>query len=183
MSRVLYLFDNVSSETIKPICEKIIEYNEEDNQKEKITKDFKREPIKLYIDSYGGDCYACLSLVAAMRTSKTPIHTYCNGFCMSSGAIIFITGHKRFISEYTTMCIHQVMSISRGYTKITDMKENVEETEFVQKTLFDIVLKYSKVKQTQLNKILKQKQDWYLHHEEILKYKLADEIIKEKECE
>lgn len=180
MSRILYLFDNVSSETIKPICEKIIEYNETDNKAEKTTKDYVREPIKLYIDSYGGECYACLSLVAAMRTSKTPIHTYCNGFCMSAGAIIFIAGHKRFISDYTTMCIHQVSSISNRYTKLLDMKENMEETEYLQKTLFDIILKYSKVKQTQLDKIIKQKKDWFLHKEDILKYKLADIVIEEE---
>ena len=180
MSRILYLFGNVSEETIKPICEKIIEYNEIDNQAEKITKDYNREPIKLYIDSYGGECYACLSLVAAMRTSITPIHTYCNGYCMSCGAIIFIAGHKRFITDYTTMCIHQVLSSSSGYTKLLDIKENVAETEYLQKTLFDIVLKYSKVKQAQLDKIIKQKKDWFLHKEDILKYKLADSVIEEK---
>ena len=179
MSRTLHLFGDIEEKTVKDICKSIIEINEEDAEQEAKLKEYKRSPIKLYIDSYGGECYACLSLISVIRTSKTPIHTICNGYAMSAGALIFISGHRRFITENTTIMIHQLSNGKSG--KYMDFKDHIEEIEDLQEKLNSIVFKYTKIKPTQLKKYYDKKKDWYLYTEEILRLKIADELIKE-EC-
>src|SRR5437763_689012 len=97
--RKLYLSAQVSQASMLELTRKIIEINEEDKKLKKLYKaygfKYKRNPIQIYIDSYGGSVYQCFGLLSVMEKSKTPIHTIVTGCAMSCGFMIAITGHKR----------------------------------------------------------------------------------------
>ena len=98
--RNLYLAKQVDQESINAITKSIVEICDND---EYITKlyalhdlTYIPKPIKLYIDSYGGQVYQCLGLLGVMKHAKTPVHTIVTGCAMSCGLLISISGQKRF---------------------------------------------------------------------------------------
>ena len=61
-SRRVLLSEDIESRSAKDIIEKIIEINEDDDRKELIFKGFVREPIQLFINSFGGVVYDGLAI-------------------------------------------------------------------------------------------------------------------------
>ena len=106
--RILMLHGDVDKETIGKMCFNLTYLITEDDKSDEKEKDFKRETIHVYINSYGGYLDDMWALVELMLKSKTPIYTYCTGYAMSAGFKIFIAGHKRFISKYAKLMYHQL---------------------------------------------------------------------------
>ena len=56
-NRTFYLSDDVDNESIGKLMWDILYQIREDDEKDEKEKDYKREPIKLYINSHGGEVY------------------------------------------------------------------------------------------------------------------------------
>lgn len=105
--RDLLLSDRISQGTVKDIIKDIFEINFDDDEKEEIYKDWKRKPIQLFINSYGGSVYDGLALIDVIKRSKTPVHTVCIGSCMSMALWVWLSGAKRFVGESATLMFHE----------------------------------------------------------------------------
>lgn len=88
--RLYFLSDDVDNESIGQLTWNILHQLAEDDEKDKKEKDYKREPIKIYINSYGGEVYDMWGLIDIIVNSKTPIYTYCTGYAMSAAFNIFL---------------------------------------------------------------------------------------------
>ena len=53
----------------------------------------EREPIKIYINSDGGDLAAAFSIIDTIKMSKTPVWTINTGCAYSSGLEIFLLSY------------------------------------------------------------------------------------------
>jgi len=157
----------------------IVDINEHDSYLEKLYSihgiSYSPSPIKIYIDSYGGQVYQCFGLLGVMEKSQTPIHTIVTGAAMSCGFMILISGHKRFGYSLSTPLYHQVSTGFFG--KVQDMEEKLKETKRLQKRIEDITLQRTRITEQELKKILKKKVDWYMGADEALKLGVIDEII------
>ena len=136
-NRDLFFTKQVDQSSIGELTQKIIEINQDDEHLKKLYKvyglDYNPEPIKLYIDSYGGLVYQCFGLLSVMERSQTPIHTIVTGCAMSCGFMILISGHKRFAHKLSTPLYHQVSSGTFGTVK--EMEEKVEHSKKLQNQL------------------------------------------------
>ena len=143
------------------------------NVEEKDTEIQNIEPIRLFIHSYGGDLEQANFFCDLIQASRIPIITIAMGAAMSAGFLIFLSGKKRYAFSHTQMLIHegsasfqgtagQVEDAQKSYKKqIEDMKKYIlEKTEIDEKTF---------------NK--NRNKDWYLSADELVKYKIVDEII------
>lgn len=143
------------------------------NVEEKDTEIQNLEPIRLFIHSYGGDLEQANFFCDLIQASRIPIITIAMGAAMSAGFLIFLSGKKRYAFSHTQMLIHegsasfqgtagQVEDAQKSYKKqIEDMKKYIlEKTEIDEKTF---------------NK--NRNKDWYLSADELVKYKIVDEII------
>jgi ATP-dependent Clp protease protease subunit len=136
---------------------------------------FDREPIHLYLNSFGGSLYDCMGIVDLIRNLKTPVHSYCFGKCMSAGMVIFTCTDKRFISRNSTVMIHQ---LSGGYIgKYQDMEENVEESRRMQELMEDLIMLHTYIDEEFLEELRYRKFDCYLDAEKCIELGIADEII------
>ena len=178
--RNLFFSSQVDQETIGKITQEIIEINDQDDY---LTKyygihdlSYTRAPIKIFIDSYGGAIYQCFGLLSIMESSKTPIHTIVTGAAMSCGFMMLICGHKRFGYPLLTPLYHQASSSFVG--KVKDMEEDLVEVKRLQEKIEEIVLKKTNISKKKLEKIYKQKIDWYMAPEQALKLGVIDEIVK-----
>lgn len=174
-NRIFYLSNDVDEGSIGDLCFNLLCILEEDDKKDQKEKDYKREPIKFYIQSYGGDIYGMWALVDIMLDSKTPIYTYCTGYAMSAGLIIFLAGHKRFVSKHATLLYHQMSGFRSG--KYQDLVEDREEMDHLQETIEEYVVSRTKLTKKDLKKIRETKRDVYYHADEAIELGIADEII------
>lgn len=140
--------------------------------------DYTPQPIKLYLDSYGGDIYTTMGLVGVIESSITPVHTYITGSAMSAGFLILISGHKRFCYKYSSLMYHQISGESSGQARQQEL--DVEENRRIMEIMEDIVLSKTKISKRKLKQVYNTKDDWYISPEEALKLSIIDEIILEK---
>lgn len=166
--RIFWLEGDVGPKTLD-IVKAIMRCNHEDYG---VTPE-DRKPIRLFIDTYGGDVQVMWTLVNAIKISKTPVHTivFCNA--MSAGAHILAAGHKRLAMPGATILVHS------GSVEFGGDVEKVESA----KKYFDNLGKQANVmfmEDTQvLPKELKRKGavDWYMSADDALKHGLIDAII------
>ena len=177
MERKLYLKEDVDEKSVMPLIEAIHRINDDDAEKEKEYNGWEREPIKLYIYTYGGVCYAGFALIDVIRASKTPVHTIVLGTAMSMGIFIFNAGHKRLIGEHATLLYHDVSLHIKDETT-EGIKINLDEALRLQKMGSDFLMEYSLVEESVLKDYINRKADWYISAEEAIRLKIADAYYK-----
>lgn len=177
VNRTFFLNDYVEAKTLESIILGIIEINRQDDVNSTNKAVFERKPIKVIIDSFGGDCYSGMALVNVILTSKTPVHTYCYGKAMSMGLEIFAVGHKRFAHKHATLMQHQLAGGSIG--KLNDMIESVSQKIKLQEMLDSILVEHSNIPMEKLDSLRATKTDWFFTGEEAVELGVVDELIKD----
>lgn len=173
--REFFLNTNVKADTLKDIILGINEVNKYDDEQSINKIKYVRKPIKLIIDSFGGECYSGMALVNIIDTSTTSVHTYCYGKAMSMGLILFVAGHKRFAHPLATFMQHQLWSGTED--KLTEMIESVEQFIRLQDMLDGFLISKTNIKKSKLLKFRDKKKDWYFSGTEAIEFGVADELI------
>lgn len=132
----------------------------------------KRTPIKIYIDSNGGNLEACFTIIDAITMSKTPVWTINIGKAYSAGFFIFITGHKRFAYPNSSFLFHEG---STGiYQDANKFKNYADFYKQQLERLREITLKHTQIEPEEYDKHVKD--DWWFNVDEALKYGVTDKI-------
>lgn len=177
--RELFFSEAVDQFSIKRLIEDITTINSDDEHLKRLygvyDLTYEPKPIKIYIDSYGGDVYSILGLIGTIRSSKTPVWTHATGAAMSAGFLLLISGWKRIASKYSTMMYHQLSSLSWG--KLEGMKDDLKENKRLQKVIDEIVISNTKIAKKKLKEINTLKKDWFITSQEALELGIIDEII------
>lgn len=166
--RIFWIDANIDDNTLD-LVKMIIHCNRED--KGKNIED--RVPIKVMINSGGGDVQVMLTVIKTMKISKTPIYTICFSSAMSAAAEILAAGHKRYALPGTCVMVHSgscsyggTMEQAESCKKYVDALTKRATDEFVNNTKIDA-------------KTLKKKgaSDWYMDENEALEKGVVDFII------
>lgn len=166
--RIFWIDANIDDNTLD-LVKMIIHCNRED--KGKNIED--RTPIKVMINSGGGDVQIMLTVIKTMKISKTPIYTICFSSAMSAAAEILAAGHKRYALPGTCVMVHSgscsyggTMEQAESCKKYVDSLTKRATDEFVNNTKIDA-------------KTLKKKgaSDWYMDENEALEKGVIDTII------
>lgn len=134
-----------------------------------------RKPIKVFIDSPGGDVLALWTTIKAIEISKTPVYTinYCTAY--SAAGDLLAAGHKRFALPGTTVMIH---SGSCMYGGTVEQAESMKKYfDGLGKKLTDYFLAHTNVNPKTFKK--KAPVDWYFDECEALESGIIDEIIED----
>ena len=132
----------------------------------------EREPIKIYIDSPGGDLIETFTMIDSIRMSKTPVWTICIGAAYSGGFFTFIAGHKRFAYPLSSFLYHEgATGTSADAGKFRNFAAFYEKQ---LKQLKDVVLKYTSIDEDTYERHIKD--DWWFTAEEALEYGICDVI-------
>ena len=131
-------------------------------------------PIHLHIQSYGGNLLHTFYIMDLIKTLKTPVYTYIDGFAASAATLMSVCGKRRFMTESSVMLVHQLSSGASGkFEEIKNEYSNlVEFMEIIKKTY----LNHGNISSQHLDDLLKQ--DLWLNSAKSLEYGFIDEIIK-----
>lgn len=174
LNREIYI-GAISDEMSSGIESLIRFWNRMDEQDNIPTKE--RIPIKLFIDSWGGEMVACYTIINAIELSKTPVWTINIGAAYSAGFFIYITGHKRLAYALSSFLYHEGATHSGG-----DAHKFRNYADFYKKQLDQLkkhVLKYTKLTEEDYDKILKD--DYWLTAEEAVEKGIVDKILTREE--
>ena len=170
IDRVLFLAD-VTEEIAEAICHLIRMWNTID----KDIKPEERKPIKIYIDSHGGDVCAGFIIIDAIKLSKTPIYTINMGKAYSMGLCVFVAGHKRYAYENSSFLFHEgsggMIGDANKFKNFSKFYENLLEK-----------LKKFLLENTKMTPELykeKDRDDWWFFADEAIEYGFCDEILEE----
>lgn len=165
----IFWLDNAVGDCATDLIKMIIRCNKED----KGLKADVRKPIKIFIDSPGGDVTFMWSIIRAIEISKTPVWTinYCTAY--SAAAEILASGHVRFAFPGSHVMIHL------GSCAYSGDAANVEATkkyfDALSKKTVDHLLERTKIEPKMFKK--KTMTDWFLNEEDALKNGVVDKII------
>ncbi len=102
--RNIFITQEVTDKTSSTIFKQVKYYNKLDDEKNIPPQN--RKPIKIFIDTDGGDLNAAFSIISTIETSTTPIYTYNIGKAWSAGFFILVAGHKRYGMPYSSYLFH-----------------------------------------------------------------------------
>lgn len=171
--RKIILNNEIDSSVVEIVVAQIRKFNLED-EKDNIQIEDKK-PIELYINSYGGSVYDGFACVNAIVTSKTPVHTICDGYAMSMGLAIFLAGSKRFAMPFSNFMYHEISTAAWG--KNNEIERVTQENRRLQKMYDSLVTKNTKLEQKKLDGIKKKNLDWFFDSYEALENGVVHEIL------
>ena len=170
--RIFWLEGAVNESTLE-LVKTIMRLNYEDEKYKIPAKE--RVPIKLFIDTNGGDVQIMWTLINTIKISKTPVYTIVFCTALSAGAHILAAGHKRYAFPGATILVH---SGGVGFQGTVEQVESAKKYyDSLNKKANDTLLSDTKI----LSKDLKRKgaADWYMSAEDALALGVIDKIIED----
>lgn len=170
--RVYWVDDQIDS-SLLDLVKMIMRCNKEDNGKPVE----ERMPIKVFIDSPGGDVQALYATIKAIEISKTPVYTinYCSAY--SAAAILLTAGHKRFALPGTSAMFHRGSCYFGGEQSVVQSTKKYFDA--LDKKLDDFLFSHTNINKKLYNK--KASSDLYMDENECLKNNVIDTIVSDFE--
>jgi ATP-dependent Clp protease protease subunit len=137
-----------------------------------------QQVIPVVVDSYGGQVYALMTMVDAIKNSKIPVATIVEGKAMSCGAVLLTCGAEgmRFAAPSATVMIHEVSSMAFG--KVEEIKTDAKETDRLNTIIMQMMAENcGKNKDYFLNLVHeKNHADWFLDATESKSHNIVNHI-------
>ena len=134
--------------------------------------------IPIVIDSYGGQVYSLMSMIAAIKDAELPVATIVEGKAMSCGAVLFTFGEEgmRFMDTDSSVMIHDVSSMDFG--KVEELKASAKEADRLNEKIYTMMARNCGKKDDYFMKIVDKKKhaDWFLDAEECKKHNIANQL-------
>lgn len=133
-----------------------------------------RKPIMIYMHSYGGSLDYMWDMISVIESSETPVYTINVGKCASAAALIFMAGHKRYMSKRAIVLIHEGSASMNGdSTKVLDASDSYRKE---LKKMKDYILERTKISPRVLNK--KRNNDWEIDAEFCLENGVCEHVFE-----
>lgn len=134
--------------------------------------------IPIVIDSYGGQVYALMTMIDAIKSSRVPVATIVEGKAMSCGAVLLTCGREgmRYASPNATIMIHEVSSANWG--KIEEIKADAKETERLNEKILKIMATNIGKDENYFHDEIHNKRhaDWFIEPEEAKEMNLVNHV-------
>lgn len=168
MDRILFLSGEVVGDNMDTLVAQLL-----------FLDSLSHDPIHLYINSGGGECYSGLELISVMRYIKAPVYTTVLGLAASMGAVIASSGEKghRKALPYSRFMIHQPSS-GVGYSTFRDQQIHLKEMESLKYDLYEVLSQNSGQSVEEVERLCDR--DNWMKPEEAIKLGFLDEIVDRK---
>lgn len=135
------------------------------------------KPIRMYINSPGGQVYAGMAIYDTMQQVECPVSTVAVGFTASFGTVLLTAGTEgmRYALPNATIHMHQPLGGAQG--QASDIAIQAQEILRLRTTLNKILSKHTGQTVEQIEEDTDR--DIYMNAEEAKEYGLVDEVLTE----
>lgn len=172
-NRIIHINYEINASIYDLVTRKIQMYNLEDELAGIDIKD--RSPIKIHIHSVGGSLQDGLTVINAIVSSKTPVHTYAESTVASMAFMIYVAGHYRYARRFNDFMYHDISFDIGGTT--TDVKRATDHITNLRNVCDDFIIERTNITISQLNKVLECNKDWHFFSDEAKELGVCHEII------
>ena len=156
----------INEDLIEKAVMQIFNFNLIDAQTEAESRSYERQPILVFLNSPGGHIDEAFSLISAMLSSETPVHTIALGKAHSAAFMILLAGQKRFAQRFSTMMFHQgAGGVVDNFAQIQDYSNYILK---IQDKVENFVIERTKIKEKKLKEVFVRQHNWYMDAEEAL---------------
>lgn len=138
----------------------------------------ERQPIKIFIDSFGGSLTAAFTMIDSIKLSRTPVYTYNIGTTYKESFFVYLAGHKKFAYPRSSFCYEKPQSqgpgVSIGFAQEEQNQSNYQD--FFEKQLLE--LKSMLMEGTKVTEADEKRQSWWFNAEKAYELKLCNEVIR-----
>ena len=142
-------------------------------QEFKLRYEIEPPPINLHIQSGGGELMPTLYIIDLIKSLKTPLHSYVDGYAASAATLISVVADKRYMTNNSLILIHQLSGGQNG--KMAEMEDEMTNLNTLMSIIRKIYLENTGLNDIVLNNLLLK--DIWLTSDVCLKYNIVDEII------
>ncbi len=161
----------VTSDSCSKLVEALVQLDIHSKQTEALFG--KRIPIKLHLQSMGGELLPTFYVCDLIKELDTPVHIYIDGFVASAASLMAICGEKRFITKNSCVLVHQLRAQTSG--KLSEMTQEIDNFNHFMDNLRNIYLENSNVEEDELDGLLRS--ELWLSAERCLELGFVDEIV------
>lgn len=166
--RSIFIYENIAKEMAATLSALFIYYD---------TK--SKDPIKLYINTNGGDMAAMFQIYDTMQMIESPISTICIGKAYSAGAVLLSAGTKgmRHCMRNANVMVHGVQLVfpHPNAADFNNSRSYLESVSLLNDKMINILSLHSGQPKDKVD--LDSKRDLFLKSEDAIKYGIVDSII------
>jgi len=169
--RIIFVGTEINSVVANSIVAQLLYLEHDDPEKE----------IRMYIQSPGGEIYAGMAILDAMRLIKAPVSTTAIGMTASFGTILLASGRKgmRYALPNATVHMHQPLSYGGGGGQASDIAIQAKEIIRLTERLLDILVEATGQPRETIEHDTDR--DIFLSAQEAQKYGLVDRVLSKTE--
>lgn len=167
--RIIFLNGEVNDAVSGLVCAQLL-FLEAENPK---------QPINLYINSYGGVITSGLAMYDTMRFIKAPVHTLCMGTARSMGSFLLMAGEpgQRAALPNASLHVHQPLGGFQG--QASDILIHAEEMQQTKQRITRLYAQHCGRSYEDVERSLDR--DHFMTAEQALAWGLIDKIVSERE--
>lgn len=145
-----------------------------------LSRENEKRPIKILINSPGGEINAGLLMYDIIQASSVPIQTYCLGRAYSMAAILFMSGNNgRYMLENSELMLHEPLVETRiggSSSSIRSISDTLQKT---QQFLIGIIAKHTGQPDEKIAETISF--DHYFSSKESIDFGLCDGLVDYRE--
>ena len=141
-----------------------------------------KEPITIYINSYGGVSTTALAIADVISHIKSPVHTISMGICCSSAVLIAGAGQvgNRYAFESCTFTVHELTVDCEGRYSKEELAERMQLLTFQDEKYWNILKRQGAEKLNNYYKNECFRKTYHFDAPRAIELGLIDKIIKNK---
>jgi len=165
-NRIVFVGTQITDQTANLIVAQLLYLSNEDSE----------APIKLYINSPGGQIYAGLAIYDTMQMIANPIDTVAVGVTASFGTVLLTAGTtgQRFALPHATIHLHQPLGGVQG--QATDIEIQANEIMRLRKKLNEILANHTGQSEEKIK--TDTERDYWLTAQDAVEYGLVDKVLE-----
>ena len=170
-NRRIFLFDDIDNQPIGIVI-KALYYMDS----------IKKDPIELFVGSYGGCEYDMFALYDAIQTINSPVHTTAIGKCMSAAPLLVCAGEKghRYATPNTFFMVHQGWD-DIGVKRYDELKNDLKLFDTINERWCDLMEKHTNKPATFWKAQCEKIGDLYFDPYQAQEWGMIDQVWDEKE--
>lgn len=173
--RIIYMNGAIDSDVAGNIVPLIKYFNIQDDRKGLSKED--RMPIKIYVNSEGGEAYEGLGILSSIINSVTPVWTYNEGtISYSMALLLFLAGHRRHMGRFSFLLYHELRGASDTKT-LAESKVVLEHHNEMQDMMDKFIVERTSIPIKKLRDKRKHNKDWYISYSVAKEYNMFDESL------
>ncbi len=167
--RIIFLNGEVNDVSAALVCAQMV-FLEAENPK---------QPIHLYINSYGGVITSGLAIYDTMQFISTPVHTLCMGTARSMGSFLLMAGEAGYRAALPNASLHVHQPLGGFQGQASDILIHAEEIQRTKQRITRIYAEHCRQRFEEVERTLDR--DHIMTAEKAKDWGLIDRILRRRE--